>query len=196
MGERSGLPSPAEPAFAVQRDCRIVTGCDPQTQAGSATFARPPDHSVHESAADTMPTRFRGNEHRDEHGSGIVRLVRVAVKPRCHPDPLPVSLGHEIHAVGSCGPALCSLAPDMFRELLLPCQRRAKRHGHICEGTQPKCSQLQSLICANPPNLYGHLGAASSVTKSSRPSLATMTSTFEMEEVCQPAAPPMRAASS
>jgi hypothetical protein len=84
----------------------------------------------------------------------------------------------------------------MFRELLLPCQRRAKRHGHICEGTQPKCSQLQSLICANPPNLYGHLGAASSVTKSSRPSLATMTSTFEMEEVCQPAAPPMRAASS
>jgi hypothetical protein len=106
--------------------------------------------------------------------------------PRNHPGiDLPYVADRHAHGdpiahVRSGGPTLCTLAPDMLRELLLPRQRRAKRHGRISESTQSEGSQFQSFICANPPNLYGHLSLASSVTRSSRPSqcvsVVTMTS--------------------
>src|SRR5438132_4887628 len=121
MGKGFGLPSLSEPAFIVQCDGRIVGGCDPQTEPGSAAFAGPPDHSVHESAADTMPTRFRGDEHPGEQGPGISQIVRVAGKTRCDPEPLAVPLRHESYAISPGGPTLRTLAPYIVTEVLLPC---------------------------------------------------------------------------
>ena len=161
MGEGFGLASLSEPPFVVQREGRIVGGCDPQTQPGSAAFAGPSDHSVHESAADTMPTRFRDDEHPDEHGPGISRIVRVAGKTSCDPEPLAVPLRHESYTISPGGPTLCTLAPYIVTEILLPCQRRAKRHGCITEGAQSKGSQFQSFICSNPANLQHREGSLS-----------------------------------
>jgi hypothetical protein len=118
-----------------------------------STFACPPHDRVHESHADSGPARLRGDEHTHEQGPGIVRLLRVAGKTSCDPDPLSLLLGDKSHTVGSDSPALGPLMPYTFRKFLLMRQRRAKRCRRICEGAHSNGSQFQAFICANPPNL-------------------------------------------
>ena len=153
----SGLVSPVRrnPHLLYKRDSRTVSGRDPETeaiarrsraQAITASTRAPPTPRPRAGGATNIPTST---------GRGSFGSSGSFARPLASPIHSPSRSAINVTRSAPEAPRSARSCHTCFGERLLASQCRAKRHRRVCQGGQPEGSQFQSLIWADPPNLWG-----------------------------------------
>jgi len=129
MRERPRLAGRLEPASAIERDCRLITGSGPQQEPGRPTALRPADDTLDQRDGHSPAARRGVNKHPDEHRVG---QADDEAGRQTYPSAIPLS--DECRTILAGRSAGSPLAPDALGKCFLLGERRPKGQRRIRKG--------------------------------------------------------------